>query len=407
MGGGDEPPLGPRRYLSTPTSAAGPSWTCSPGSAPSARTGGRPRLRPREPHRPAGRSAGRAPTWSASTPRPRWSARRRVGRRRVCASRSATCAPGGRPSPSTYSFSNATLPVGARPPRPAARTWSGTSPPTAGSPSRCRATTPSPATCCSTSSPPTPASPPYTDGVARPHSHDPAVYADALLDLGLSVDAWETTYLHLLTGEDPVFTWISGTGARPTLQALPEDLRRAFRGGVQGAAARGLPARPARHHAAVPPRLRGRREGRLIVREGGPDGPCGAIVALPARGRDPRGARGRRRPSRPTAPPSTRSPPTAHQQLLVGELDGEVVATAQVTWVRRLTYVGGEMGVVESVRVRSDLRGRGLGEQLMRHVLDLARGRGAVRVELTTQRAARPRRAGSTSGSGSPRRTSA
>ena len=72
------------------------------------------------------------------------------------------------------------------------------------------------------------------------------------------------------------------------------------------------------------------------------------------------------------------------QQLLVGELDGEVVATAQVTWVRRLTYVGGEMGIVESVRVRSDLRGRGLGEQLMRHVLDLARGRGAVRVELTT-----------------------
>jgi trans-aconitate 2-methyltransferase len=68
----------------------------------------------------------------------------------------------------------------------------------------------------------------YTEGVARPHSHDPAVYADALLDLGLSVDVWETTYLHLLTGPDPVFTWISGTGARPTLQALPEDLRGEF-----------------------------------------------------------------------------------------------------------------------------------------------------------------------------------
>jgi trans-aconitate 2-methyltransferase len=68
----------------------------------------------------------------------------------------------------------------------------------------------------------------YTDGVARPHSHDPAVYADALIDLGLEVDAWETTYQHLLTGEDPVFTWISGTGARPTLQALPDDLRPTF-----------------------------------------------------------------------------------------------------------------------------------------------------------------------------------
>ena len=49
----------------------------------------------------------------------------------------------------------------------------------------------------------------------------------------------------------------------------------------------------------------------------------------------------------------------AHQDLLVGEVDGEVVATAQLTWVRHLTYVGGLMCVVESVRVRSDLRGRG------------------------------------------------
>ena len=69
---------------------------------------------------------------------------------------------------------------------------------------------------------------PHVAGVARPHSHDPTVYAEVLLDLGLRVDVWETTYLHLLTGEDPVFTWISGTGARPTLQALPDDLRPTF-----------------------------------------------------------------------------------------------------------------------------------------------------------------------------------
>ena len=35
-------------------------------------------------------------------------------------------------------------------------------------------------------------------------------------------------YLHVLHGEDPVFTWVSGTGARPTLQALPTDLRARF-----------------------------------------------------------------------------------------------------------------------------------------------------------------------------------
>jgi trans-aconitate 2-methyltransferase len=68
----------------------------------------------------------------------------------------------------------------------------------------------------------------YTQGLPRPFSHDPVVYAEALQDLGLRVDAWETTYLHVLSGEDPVFTWVSGTGARPTLTALPDDLREEF-----------------------------------------------------------------------------------------------------------------------------------------------------------------------------------
>ena len=75
------------------------------------------------------------------------------------------------------------------------------------------------------------AEPPYADhthGVAVPSSHDPAVYLEALAALGCRVDAWETTYLHVLTGPDPVFTWVSGTGARPTLQALPDDLRPGF-----------------------------------------------------------------------------------------------------------------------------------------------------------------------------------
>lgn len=68
----------------------------------------------------------------------------------------------------------------------------------------------------------------HAEGVARPAAHGPEVYLDALLGLGCRVDAWETTYLHLLTGEDPVFTWISGTGARPVLQALPDGLREEF-----------------------------------------------------------------------------------------------------------------------------------------------------------------------------------
>jgi len=59
-----------------------------------------------------------------------------------------------------------------------------------------------------------------TAGVDAPAAVDAATYWKVLTDLGCEVDAWSTTYLHELRGEDPVFRWISGTGARPVLLAL-------------------------------------------------------------------------------------------------------------------------------------------------------------------------------------------
>lgn len=67
-----------------------------------------------------------------------------------------------------------------------------------------------------------------TAGVAYPSASDAETYLRALQDLGCTVDAWETTYLHVLHGPDPVFTWISGTGARPVLAALDGALRQRF-----------------------------------------------------------------------------------------------------------------------------------------------------------------------------------
>jgi trans-aconitate 2-methyltransferase len=49
---------------------------------------------------------------------------------------------------------------------------------------------------------------------------DPASYLDVLASAGCSVDAWETTYLHVLHGADPVVEWYRGTGLRPVLAAL-------------------------------------------------------------------------------------------------------------------------------------------------------------------------------------------
>lgn len=68
----------------------------------------------------------------------------------------------------------------------------------------------------------------HTAGADRVGDVDPMRYLELFAGLGWSVDVWETTYMHVLAGEDPVFTWISGTGARPVLQSLPEDLRDEF-----------------------------------------------------------------------------------------------------------------------------------------------------------------------------------
>lgn len=56
----------------------------------------------------------------------------------------------------------------------------------------------------------------------------PARYLQALLDLGLDADVWQTTYLHLLPGDDAVLEWVKGTALRPVLSALDPDEQRKF-----------------------------------------------------------------------------------------------------------------------------------------------------------------------------------
>ncbi len=62
---------------------------------------------------------------------------------------------------------------------------------------------------------------PLLSGVAfNRQAADPARYLDLLARAGCTVDAWETTYLHVLTGPDPVLRWYQGTGLRPVIAAL-------------------------------------------------------------------------------------------------------------------------------------------------------------------------------------------
>ncbi|WP_369824036.1 methyltransferase domain-containing protein [Frondihabitans sp. PAMC 28766] len=49
-------------------------------------------------------------------------------------------------------------------------------------------------------------------------------YLETMLEAGFEANAWETTYEHVLQGQDPVLEWVRGTALRPLLAALaPAD----------------------------------------------------------------------------------------------------------------------------------------------------------------------------------------
>lgn len=73
---------------------------------------------------------------------------------------------------------------------------------------------------------------------------DPAGYAELFADAGAAVDVWETTYLHRLTGEDPVLAWIGSTALRPVRDGLPDDEYRAFRAELAPRLRAAYPPRP-------------------------------------------------------------------------------------------------------------------------------------------------------------------
>jgi trans-aconitate 2-methyltransferase len=53
-------------------------------------------------------------------------------------------------------------------------------------------------------------------------------YVSQLRALGFAVNAWETTYIHVLAGENPVLQWFKGTALRPLLDRLDAPLQAEF-----------------------------------------------------------------------------------------------------------------------------------------------------------------------------------
>ena len=74
-------------------------------------------------------------------------------------------------------------------------------------------------------------------------------------------------------------------------------------------------------------------------------------------------------------------------ELIVAALpDGEVVGTFQLTFTPSLSRGGSTRMTIEAVHVRSDLRGQGIGRQMMTWALSRGRERGCRLAQLTSDR---------------------
>lgn len=76
----------------------------------------------------------------------------------------------------------------------------------------------------------------------------------------------------------------------------------------------------------------------------------------------------------------------AGNTLIVGQIDGVVVATYQLTLITGLSLRAARRAQIESVRVAAPLRGQGLGRQLFADAEARARAAGCTLMQLTTHR---------------------
>lgn len=73
-------------------------------------------------------------------------------------------------------------------------------------------------------------------------------------------------------------------------------------------------------------------------------------------------------------------------ELVVMERDGEIVATAQLSFLPSFSHQGAERAQIESVRVASSARGQGLGRLLIASLVARAEAHGCRIVQLTTDK---------------------
>lgn len=73
-----------------------------------------------------------------------------------------------------------------------------------------------------------------------------------------------------------------------------------------------------------------------------------------------------------------------NQLLVAAEVDGRVVGTLQLSFLPGLSFRGAWRGQIEAVRIASDARGQGYGEQLIAWAVERCRERDCLLVQLTS-----------------------
>lgn len=74
----------------------------------------------------------------------------------------------------------------------------------------------------------------------------------------------------------------------------------------------------------------------------------------------------------------------SNQRLIVAEIDGTIVGTLQLSYLPGLLNHGVWRGQIEAVRIASDHRSQGLGEQLIGWAVEQCRARGCFMAQLTS-----------------------
>ena len=75
-----------------------------------------------------------------------------------------------------------------------------------------------------------------------------------------------------------------------------------------------------------------------------------------------------------------------NNRLLIAERDGETVGTLQITFIHGLSRQGARRALIEAVRVAAPYRGKGIGEEIIRAAVEIAREAGCAMVQLTTDK---------------------